>query len=67
VTDALRVTKPACRVTAIGGDEYAEHVRAAALQQAAPVAADALAWLFYTSGRTGRSKGAMLRTGTCSR
>ncbi|HKU84724.1 MAG TPA: AMP-binding protein [Casimicrobiaceae bacterium] len=60
VMDALRATSPASRVTAIGGAEYAECLRTRALPRAAPVSPETLAWLFYTSGTTGRSKGAML-------
>jgi len=49
----------ACQVIAIGTEAYD-----ALFGEPAPVPvdtpADALAWLFYTSGTTGRSKGAML-------
>jgi len=47
------------RVVPIGGADYADLLQAAAVDPA-QVAPDALAWLFYTSGTTGRSKGAML-------
>jgi acyl-CoA synthetase (AMP-forming)/AMP-acid ligase II len=60
ITDALRAASPALRATVIGGSEYADCLRTPALQGPAPVAPDTLAWLFYTSGTTGRSKGAML-------
>jgi len=49
----------AARIVAISGPAYAAMLEAAPMTPAA-VVADDLAWLFYTSGTTGRSKGAML-------
>ncbi|WP_326540658.1 AMP-binding protein [Pseudorhodoferax sp.] len=51
-----------CPVSVLGSPSY-EALLAPAPLQIAPVGADALAWLFYTSGTTGRSKGAMLTHG----
>jgi len=50
---------PACPLVAIGGADYQALLQAAPAEPA-EVDDDALAWLFYTSGTTGRSKGAML-------
>ena len=51
-----------CQCIALDSPAYGALLAPAALQ-IAPVAADTLAWLFYTSGTTGRSKGAMLTHG----
>ena len=47
------------RVCVIGSPEYAQLFAGPALRPE-PADPEALAWLFYTSGTTGRSKGAML-------
>jgi long-chain acyl-CoA synthetase len=47
------------RLIAVGGKDY-EALFAADPRAVVPRAADDLAWLFYTSGTTGRPKGAML-------
>ena len=46
-------------VVVIGGDRYAQLLAAEAIDVQS-VAPDDVAWLFYTSGTTGRPKGAML-------
>jgi len=60
IASALAASEAAaCATVAIGSDQYAACLSSEATQPAA-VDADTLAWLFYTSGTTGRSKGAML-------
>jgi acyl-CoA synthetase (AMP-forming)/AMP-acid ligase II len=56
---ATRASSVACKTTVIGSDDYTDCMTQQPTE-AAPVAPDAPAWLFYTSGTTGRSKGAML-------
>jgi long-chain acyl-CoA synthetase len=48
------------RVVGIGSDEHRRLGSADASPDVAPAAPDDLAWLFYTSGTTGRPKGVMI-------
>jgi long-chain acyl-CoA synthetase len=48
------------RVFVIGGDEHRRLGSADASPDVAPASPDDLAWLFYTSGTTGRPKGVMI-------
>ncbi len=49
-----------CREVAISGPEYKAATAGDILTPPAPCTGSALAWLFYTSGTTGRPKGVML-------
>ncbi|MDJ1159872.1 AMP-binding protein [Chelatococcus sp. SYSU_G07232] len=62
--EAIAAHAPATleRMIAIGSRDYAALLSAEPMA-AAPCRADDLAWLFYTSGTTGRPKGAMLSHG----
>ena len=55
----LGETNPALQIVDVGTDHYRD-AASGPLLDAVPIAADALAWLFYTSGTTGRPKGVML-------
>jgi long-chain acyl-CoA synthetase len=48
------------RVIVADTEEYRRLIRGAASPEVAPAAPDDLAWLFYTSGTTGRPKGVMI-------
>jgi len=56
----------ALRVVELGSHEYAGLFGDASREEPAAVAASDPAWLFYTSGTTGRPKGAMLSHGILS-
>ncbi len=57
---ALRAAQAGCRIVPSNGADYDAARRAAPLAAPVPRAADDLAWLFYTSGTTGRPKGVMI-------
>ena len=48
------------RLIVLEGEEYRALYKAEPVPMAAEIGPDSLAWLFYTSGTTGRPKGAML-------
>ena len=53
-------TESLAAVISTDGPEYIKLTHGAPLAQCEPIKPDDLAWLFYTSGTTGRPKGAML-------
>ena len=60
VTPLTATTKSLAAVISTDGPEFMNLTLGATLAQCEPIKPDDLAWLFYTSGTTGRPKGAML-------
>lgn len=58
--EALRQADVPCPIVDIGDDRYAEALSTAPVADIAERAPDDLAWLFYTSGTTGKPKGVMI-------
>jgi len=56
----LKTELPLERTVSVDSKEYRQMATAGSLAAIVPRAADDVAWLFYTSGTTGRPKGAML-------
>lgn len=53
----------ACQMIDMQSAQFAELAAAEPLAAPVPMAADDMAWLFYTSGTTGKPKGVMITTG----
>lgn len=60
LTEALEAAGVACPLVDVIGSEFAEARASTPVTAPAARAADDLAWLFYTSGTTGRPKGVMI-------
>jgi long-chain acyl-CoA synthetase len=60
VAAAAGVRDGRTRLVEVGGREWRSLLAGDSLAEPVPAAPDDLAWLFYTSGTTGRPKGAML-------
>jgi long-chain acyl-CoA synthetase len=59
-TALAAVTTPIARVVELGSDAYERLARSEASREPVPCARDDAAWLFYTSGTTGRPKGVVI-------
>ncbi|MDU9002503.1 class I adenylate-forming enzyme family protein [Sedimentitalea todarodis] len=60
LAESLTDAQVECRVVIIGDTEHASAFDAIPVDVPVPRGADDLAWLFYTSGTTGRPKGVMI-------
>ncbi|MFC6687273.1 class I adenylate-forming enzyme family protein [Jhaorihella thermophila] len=60
LTEALQAAGVSCPLVDISDDDWARVQQAEPLPEPVPRAPDDLAWLFYTSGTTGRPKGVVI-------